>query len=472
MSGLVTFFERSQEDTLGTDPLGKAVHAFLKGEESGEALLFPLATYCESFSIDTPQDLIEYYRSFLSLLFLRKFYEKKDEKLDQEICTLILKGKKNGFGKHFYLQNGYEALASYLFENKKGELEFKQLEKGAILHRDLPNPMQNGEIGLIALYLGLVWDDEDLLHRGLKCVEFSLSLCDHRGKLFQGLWLKESEYQSIAHNDTFALLFDIASCFSHSSKLQMASENFSDKKYSDPFILLFNQAFEKRPFPSLSQGLTLHDIDRSLGFIRYQYGDTSLASSAAGVNTGLGSIHKKGIHIVSMGPHYAPLADSDYYGIFRLSNGSQEGFKDLKIESGEEIGKFQGWTRMASPDEGEPSEEWLYFNLEAEREKIDLTVRKSHHNELNPLFYVFFISADKGTIGEEKVLYPGILERYQGKTHQVVFEKGEEKVEITPHFDGEMKLIPLAGKDHFWSADFLLAFSLKKKLYPYHWTVN
>lgn len=472
MSGLVTFLKPCQDEVLGRDSLKEATDAFFKGEERGEALLFLLANQCAHFSINTPEDLIEYYRALLSLLFLRKFYEKRDEELDSQIRPLILKGRVKGFGKQFYLQKGYEVLATFLFENKKEELDFKQLEKGAILHNHLPHPMQTSEMGLIALYFGLIGNDDELLHKGLKCVEFSLSLCDHKGELFQGLWQDEADYQAVTHKETFALLFKVASELAQSSKLQMISESFSEKHYSDPFIQLFNHAFKEIAFPRLSQGLTLHDIDRSLGFLHYQFGETSFVCSAAGINTGISSLHKKGIHIVSMGPHYAPLADSNYYGIFRLSNGSQEGFKDLKIESDETQARFQGWTRIMSPEDGEESEDWLFFNLEAEKEKVDLTVRKSHPNELIPLYYVFFVSADRGYVGEEVELFPGKLDRYQGNVEKVLFEKGKETIEIIPHFESEMKLIPLAGKDHFWSADFLLAFSLKKKLYPYRWTIN
>ena len=35
-------------------------------------------------------------------------------------------------------------------------------------------------------------------------------------------------------------------------------------------------------------------------------------------------------------------------------------------------------------------------------------------------------------------------------------------MEIASRFKSEMKLIPLGGKDHFWSADFLLAFALSR----------
>lgn len=472
MSGLVTFFKDRQENVFGDDSLSKAVDAFLKGEERDESLVFPIATFCSGFPIDTPQDLIKYYQSFLSILFLRKFLSLQDERLDEKITSLMKKGKINGFGKSFELQKGYEALANYLFEESQLELEFKQLEKGAILQDNIPLPLQNAYVGLIALFLGSAWEDKELLQKGLKVAEFCLSLCDHQGELFQGLWVKEPDYSQEVLEGTFFLFFSIASHFSHSSKLQMVTEALSERKCSDSFISLFKYAFEKISFPKLDQGLNLYDFDRSLGFLGYQYGETSLAISAAGINTGMGSIHKKGIHIVSMGPHYTPLADSDYYGISRFSNGSQEGFKDLKIESGEEKGEIEGWTRVIIREKTDLNEQWLFFNLKAEKEKIDLSVRQSHHNESNPLYFVFFVSADKGIIKEDEELHPGTLERYVGKSHQIVFEKLGENIEITPHFNGEMELIPLAGKDHFWSADFLLAFSLNKKLYSYSWTIN
>ncbi len=465
MSGLVTFFKARQEEIRGDDPLIKAVDAFLTGKEGDEILLFSAAEKCCRMPINTLQELIEYYRSVLSILLLRKLCETKDEKLDEKLVALIKKGKREGFGNCFELQKGYEALASYLFEEKEPELEFKQLEKGAMLQGPIPHPMQNAHMGLIALYLGSIWEDEELLQKGVKSAEFCLSLCDHNGELFQGIWIKEADYHLEVLEETLALFFKITTHFLHSSRLEIAVKTLSKLKDVDPFISLFRCAFEKLSFPTIQQKVSHFDIDRSLGFFRYEYEDMSLVVSALGFNTGMGSIHKKGVQIVSMGPHYAPLADSNYYGISRASNGSQEGFKDLKIESENDKGEIEGWTRVIS------SEQWLFFNLKAEKEKIDLMVRQSHHNESTPLYFVFFVSADKGIVEKEE-FHPGTLNRYFGKSHNVLFEKGGESIEIIPQFDGEMKLIPLAGKKHFWSAGFLLAFSLNKKLYPYSWAVN
>ena len=72
----------------------------------------------------------------------------------------------------------------------------------------------------------------------------------------------------------------------------------------------------------------------------------------------------------------------------------------------------------------------------------------------------------------ELSLSPGALERYQGKIARVTFEKDGEILSLHPEFEGEMQLIPLAGKHHFWSADFLIAFPINEKLKHYRWTIH
>jgi len=197
------------------------------------------------------------------------------------------------------------------------------------------------------------------------------------------------------------------------------------------------------------------------------------------VNTGLGAIHKKGIQIVSFGPHFYPLADSDCFGIYRTSNGSREGFKDLTIEREEERCQFKGWSRIISPTPCyvskqnfsyiHPGEQWLFFDIRAEKESLELDVRLDKCLQEAPLSFAFFISAEKASVKGEGTLMPGSLERYQGKAASLTFEKHGEIFSLHPEFEGEMQLIPLEGKHHFWSADFLIAFPLTEKLKVYSW---
>lgn len=462
---------------------------FLNGKENGEIPFLFLVEKGLNARIENSQDLISYYSDLVSLLFLRKLSSSYNEKIDKDLPTLIKKGKLEAMWKTFPLQEGYQTLISYLYDESHSTFEMKQLEKGAVLQesgshsmeRQLPSPMENGKLALICLYLGWMWQDEELMQKGIKLTEFCLSLCDHDGKIFHGLWMRESEFNPKKLELIFALLFAVVAHISASSKVRRIADIFLENIKNDPSDLLigvFAYAFqklidEKIPYPKLQGGLTLFDLDRSLGYMRYQYGDMSLACAASGVNTGLGVIHKKGIHFVNLGPHFAPLSDSSFYGIFRPSNGSQEGFKDLKIELEDKRAQFRGWMRTISPaPQIALSNHWLFFDLQGDKEKIHLTVRQNRLDETFPLCFVFFVSAEKVIINEEKEFYSKGLEKYQGKCSKILFDKGGEKVTLSPHFDGEMEVIPLAGKDHFWSADFLVAFPMKKKLKPFSWDIE
>lgn len=444
MDGLVTFFYDDRK-VVSDDPLKEVVQDYFQGEVVSETLLFRCVDQLKHHSEG-------FYPSLCSLLFLRKFAAIQNEKLDFEFNVLIDRGKRELFGKSLPLQRGYLALAWFLFTGGKTEMfDFKQLEKGSVLSRKpSPSLLENAELGLLACYLGKEWREEELMGKGVKICEFFKLLTSHDGTLFPGLWIPEEGYQKVLLQTIDLLIHP-------------------DAQIEIPFLRLMKEAFGGDLYPSPKCQRLL--MDRSLGFLKYEWNDFSLVSSLAGNKTGLASMQKKGISIVSMGPHFIPLADSDSYGIFRPSNGSQEGFKDLSIECVEGKGKIEGWTRMISADEGGISQSWLYAQLVAKEAVLNLTIRKSHETE-KELYFVFFVAADLAQLNEGAHFFPKALSRFEGATQKVLFEKEGDFLEIIPDFKGEMKLIPLAGGTHFWSANFLVAFSIPKKLAAYSWTVK
>lgn len=398
---------------------------------------------------------------FIQDILIKLFQGEKSD----ELSAQIKQARTQGLWRTASLQEAYLALANYLLKGEFEPLDIRQLEKGAILQetgshaleKQIPEPLENGHIALVYLYLGWSQGDEELLQAGLKIAAFCLSLCDHEGKLFQGMWIKEKEYKPTELSAVFTLLFSII------SYCKAAPHPLHEDYQASPFISLFAAQFQKLidkevSLPDAKLELLSPNLDRSLGFLRYHHGEMSFAATASGFNTGLGSLHKKGIHIVSFGPHDAPLADSDHYGIFRPSNGSAEGFKDLTLESS----KLKGWTQTLS-------RQWLFFEMKGEEENFELTIRHSHEKRI---YFAFFISADGAHVGEECHLAPKALERYRGKNGTVLFTREGEEVTLVPHFEGEMEVIPLAGKAHFWSAEFLIAFPLGEKMKPYAWTVK
>ena len=466
MSDFVTFFKDICDSSSHHHPLNQVIDSYSENER--EEHLLRLGLYCKHFMIHSLESWIEYHHSLLSLLFLRKFYKKNHPEVELELDCLIRKGKTKGFGKQLQLKKGYDALICYLLDQTKKIIPFDQVNEGAILYRYLPYPLHNAEMGLIALYLGLIWNDLPLLKKGLKWAQFSLSLYDAVGRRFEGIWLKEKEFPMTCREDACALLFEVVAQLCPNLK---SSVVFSKKPYTDPFIFLFKKAFQELFFPMTSFPLSFSSINGSLGVFRYTFGEMHAMCTLVGENTGVGCIHKKEVKIVSMGPHYFPLGDSDYYGIFRTSDGAQSGLRDVKIELKEDRGFLQGWTRLYHP-QFEKRKNWVFLRVECKKERIDLEVQLNENPLLDPLFYVFFISAETAVLSENVVFYPAILDQYQGKVDKFLFKKGAETLTIFPHFEGEMTLIPLAGKSYFWSANFLLAFSLDKKLFSYRWTVN
>lgn len=444
MSGLATF-PYDQQKVISGDLLSEAVCCYAQEGKVSETLLFRCIDYLK-------KDQKEFYPTLCTLLFLRKFAGIQNEQLDHEFGTLIALGKREFFGETYLLQKGYEALVNHLFwgSQTKG-FDFKQLEKGGVLSKDhFPHLLENAELGLLACYLGKEWGDEDLLGKGVNLCGFFQLLVNHHGDLFQGVWVREEEYSK-------KLL----------ETVQLLIQEESTPK--SPFLRVMKEALGGEHYIAVKSHRSL--MDRSLGFLKYQWKELSLVSSFAGKKTGLASVQKKEISIVSMGPQFDPLADSDCFGIFRPSNGSQEGFKDLTIELSEGKGKIEGWTRMVSPEEGGLSQSWLHFHLMAQEETLQFTVQKSHETA-NELYFVFFVSADHAQLEEGEAFFPKALKRFEGSSQKIFFQKGESFLEIAPDFEGEMKLIPLAGGTHFWSANFLVAFSLSKKLTPYSWTVT
>lgn len=497
MSGLVTFYKNRLEELDDKE----AIKAILKGQKVDEATVFSLLDDCQAIAIETPQDILLFYQKFLTLIFVLPYSNVESSLTYLPIKELLKKGGCEGYWKSFQLPQAFAALCAYEITGTYEKLDVRQLEKGGVLLEcgshtldgSVVRPFESAYLALIWLYLGWANQDEELLSAGLKLAQFCMNFCDNEGIPFEGLWTRESDYHPFAYYSALALLFSMASHLRLSSKMNVMKEVLFEKLEEkavdriDPLTLLLALNFRKlidegKPYPETSPCLTLYDTDRSLGFLRYDFGSLSLACSVCGVNTGLGSIHKNRIHIGAFGPHYYPLADSECFGIYRISNGSREGFKDLMIERKEGECQFKGWSRVISPISNHvskqnfsfahPGTQWLFFDIRAEKECLQLDVRMDKCIQESPLSFVFFVSAEKAHVKGDHSLIPGALERYQGRSGEIIFERGDKQLVIKPQFEGEMQVIPLAGKSHFWSADFLLAFSLTEKLKLYSWKVK
>lgn len=157
----------------------------------------------------------------------------------------------------------------------------------------------------------------------------------------------------------------------------------------------------------------------------------SIALATEGEGIPLGALAMGKVHIPAFGPHVYPLNNQALFGIRRTIAdtgwascfGLPEVWLETKITEGSLHTKWQGLT----------SEKKVAF--------------------------AFFVQADQAYVGEE-VFAPQTLPRYLGPARPIVFTKGETKLYMEGRLTGKMELIPLAGQDHFWNAQFLLSFDI------------
>lgn len=502
MSGLVTFY-RNQIDALsGGDKRCQALKTYFSKEVFDETAGFSLLEEVSHFKIESPQDFLFCMRNLLSVLIFNHLAPSQNPTFFKQTQAVFRKTVEQGFWKEFQLGTAFIQLAAHLLGEPKQKIEIKQLVKGAtlleagvhVLDGQVPHPFFGAELALVWVYLGWIGEDEELLMAGVKSAHFLMNLCDKQGTPFHSLWLRENAFHPLALYSVYALLFGVASKFHHSSKFHVLKEALLEKleKLSKDafkrfdllhplFALLFELMLKQKKVPKIEENFSLLEMDQSLGFLRYDYEELSLACTASGVNTGLGALHKGNLEVVSFGPHFNPLADSDRYGVYRTCTGLQDGFKDLVLERQEESCRFKGWSRLISPFAplvqnqnfscAYPGDHWVYFDIQSEKKQTTFDIAFSEYDESHPLSFVFFVRADKACIKGLQPLLPGSLNRFQGASAQIIFEKEEEKLTLYPKLDSEMLVIPLAGRHHFWSADFLIAFPIKERLKHYTWTV-
>ncbi len=180
-----------------------------------------------------------------------------------------------------------------------------------------------------------------------------------------------------------------------------------------------------------------------------------------GDHTGLGKIDFKQISVVSMGPHYFPLGELARFGIFR----SGEDLSDIEMNRD----KIGGWTKLVAGDRPFGSgATWIYFSAEKEPKKIKLSASFENGKGEDPFAFVFFIKADSIKLSDKKIA-KGSLSSYQGPNSQIECISGAETIAINSTIKSPIQIIPLAGGEFFWGADFLVAFEIHDLTLNYSW---
>lgn len=206
------------------------------------------------------------------------------------------------------------------------------------------------------------------------------------------------------------------------------------------------------------QPLYLH---KDLGFVSYKLPHSTHLCVGSGCKSGMGASLTDHGGIINYAPHLCEMWETHSFGLA----GRAENFQFEKTEGGFELSYR---TRLAAPHERETGVPYLqdsgfsglWIECSQKLEANALSTNCSFEG-VNPLEGVTFSLYGKGAIcsvAKSHKLAPRSLDRYEGPVQSI--EVGGVKVEIGEGFD-QMQVIPLAGDESFWGADFLISLKIK-----------
>lgn len=322
------------------------------------------------------------------------------------------------------------------------------------------------------LYFGLIAlleDSHEKKRTFLKKVGEMNLLLDRKGNPFFSLITDEKHFCLATLLTVFYLLFFLAGQFSSQKEFGQIANHLHHR-------LGLLEGFYLDAIPShlliLSLLIEMHDeFEKSsftVPFARGFYRDRAIFHEQltkidftfqfAGEGRSFGALSKGNVEIVAMAPQQLPLGVMENFGIFRKSaNGAGEFADIVHIEE-----QLSGWLKLCNYGTAlpEPGTEWLHVDLKTKNDYLTLTINPK--NERSDLYFAFFVKAKEAKVEGRPALKPRSLERIQGQVKEIFFKDADEFLSLRLLNPGDIQVIPLAGGNHFFSANFLVAFPIKK----------
>lgn len=329
----------------------------------------------------------------------------------------------------------YRALVQTLLGLKSESFEPLITQAGAPLlgpEQAITHPLHGLEHALLWQLIGHYQKNQKLIDAGIKAQNYIESLKDQWNRPFLGLFSSEK---------------DVA--------------NFVFPSYLKTYI---NHC-------GLSpQCEAIDSDDRATGTALFSTPALSMAFTATGSRSGIGSIMREDVGIITMGPQDIPFNDPEKFGIdFSVNETSDP--KEQKPLPGVQIARqgplfhYTSWTKI------ERGEKHLWMNIDAAFEKtLHLNLQfldlKGCQMAVN-----LFVKGDAVRIGEQKEIVSSSLKTYKGDIQNITLEGKQTQMVILPGFEGQMQIQPLAGDQSYWGADFLISYALDAGATKLSWTI-
>lgn len=323
----------------------------------------------------------------------------------------------------------------------------------------VPDLRLSAELALVWGTLGVLQQDRSLIEAFLKLANWQLHTLDHRGLPYHFLWSRASDLsipELLAFNERlFSLAHRIcgSDVFSRASQMQTkALKSWEVPQY--PYTLA--KIAEGKVRTQERYPLSPFAEEATLGLAKFHDRSCSACFALSGFNSGMGAFQKTEVGIVNFGPQIERLDDLSRFGIARSCSLKEKGFSDLIWEKQPQGVLLKGWTKAHALDL------WMEATMAYLDGKLKIKIQFDERKPRDDLWWVFHVQAQKASISGGPAIDAYTLDRYEGPARAVVFSGEQESLSIEPHAQmpqgGRMKVVPLAGGNYFWGAEFLLAY--------------
>lgn len=408
--------------------------------------------------------------------------------------------KVREFGRHPWNQSSQYfrsliALNHALAKMPVPEVGPHLLESGAALidlHEycpwlSLPYTPQHFEFGIYLCMLAFITKRDDLKDNVLRIANWQLNTLDLDGKPLCGLFVRENEGSALQHVCLNYLLFRSAALLSEETPFAALAERSlqniqsyaekEDQPIDVLWILIEKWLDQYRVVSQAPLELSENIHDTSTALVGYRSPSQHVVCTLHGAHTGLGELHFGDIAIVNYGPQYLPLGECKGFGIEGNAL-SDHGIRRSTIESSRGAFILKGCTRMVDQPSsslfgiGDFRGIWLEVVQEFKRPHFYLKTTFLGLDGWESVAFSFFINAKECNINSQTIKQR-TLHQYDGEAQTLILEGNEQELELRPlSFKGRMQVIPLAGGNVFWGADFLVSYLMNHDQRHYQWHIG
>lgn len=315
----------------------------------------------------------------------------------------------------------------------------------------LPYPRWHAELGGLLALLGHKEEAK-------KIALWQLNTLDHTGAPLHVLFAQEGvSYAELVDANRF--LFAQVGCGERVKSLCSPLDQTKG-------ISLLQQSFPLQASMGIDETLLSSISLQEWGIVGRRLEGLTLFSAGWGCKSGLGAFLTDDAGFLNFGPMLSPLGDFDGFGI--------AGTPEVTIEETGHDYRLRAKTRMAKKSALPPYLKGLHYG-----DASGLYVEGDHHFRNGTLHlelrfdsiesdeipaWVFLGKGKECVIKGLQRLKPQSLDRYKGPAESAELVGNSNSVLLNPHQGcAHMEVIPLAGEECFFGADFLIAYFQERR---------